>query len=82
MKFRTSPAFFIKTAAAMALAASALAAPAQAATWFTSYGVMMSDTCVAPNGTYMVFANQSGQVGSGCHFYFNGLPVMHYGVFR
>ncbi len=83
MKLFSNTTSLIKSLAiAAAFGAAALAAPAQASTWVSPYGVVMSDTCVAPNGAYMVFANQAGPVGAACHFYFNGLPVMHYGVFR
>lgn len=69
-------------AVGLALAASAISAPAQASTWINAYGVVMSNTCVAPNGAYMSFATQSGPIGTGCTFYFNGVPGLYYGTFR
>jgi hypothetical protein len=61
---------------------STIAVPASAKTWMGPDGVRMSDTCVSPDGTYMVFENQFGPVGYGCSFYFNGIPVLHYGTFQ
>lgn len=68
--------------AACTIGFATLAAPAQAYVWQTPYGQWMSNTCVAPNGAFMNFANQAGPVGAPCQFYFYGMPGMYYGVYR
>ncbi len=78
-----SKSLLIKTFfAAAALGLAALAAPAQAYVWQTPYGQWVSDTCVAPDGSFMTFSNQSGLVGVPCQFHYYGMPGVYYGVFR
>ena len=52
-----------------------------AGTWYNPYGVLMSDTCVSPDGAVMTFMNQAAPVGSPCSFVLYGLPGIHYGRF-
>lgn len=70
-----------KVAASLTLCAMLIPSFASAATWMTPYG-LVSDTCVTPQGVYMVFTNQYGVVGTGCSFTFYGNPTVFYGTWR
>ena len=66
---------------AIALTAALTGSPVAAYVWVAPNGVMYSDTCVAPTGHYMTFANRSGPVGGSCFFRFQSAPgVTFYGV--
>lgn len=67
---------------ALAFGAFSFSRNAKADYFVSPFGTVLSDTCVAPNGTYMRFFNQMGPVGSMCSFSFFGVPAVFYGTYR
>ena len=67
--------------ATLAVSAAMVPAIADAAVWATPYG-WVSNVCVHPSGSFMVFQNAYGLLGTPCTFKYYGNPVIFYGTWQ